>query len=94
MFVLAYRDRGGAHRVTADFCRTYFLPRVKIENYNIEIDGRNDDQPINDLIKQYDKVRKVSAEQRDDDTTGCLLYFAYLKNSYRLITADLSKKKL
>ena len=93
MFVLAYRDRGGAHRVAADSCRTYFLPRVKIENYNIEIDGRNDDQPINDLIKQYDQVRKVSAGQGDDYTTGCLLYFAYLKNSYRLIAVDLRKKK-
>ena len=93
LLVLAYRDRGGAHRVAADSCRTYFLPRVKIENYNIEIDGRNDDQPINDLIKQYDQVRKVSAGQGDDYTTGCLLYFAYLKNSYRLIAVDLRKKK-
>ena len=41
LFVLAYRDRGGINRVTADFHRKYFLPRVKIENYNIEIDGRN-----------------------------------------------------
>ena len=93
MLVLAYRDRGGAHRVAADSCRTYFLPRVKIENYNIEIDGRNDDQPINDLTKQYDQVIKVSAGQGDDYTTGCLLYFAYLKNSYRLIAVDLRKKK-
>ena len=39
----------------------YFLPRGKIENYNILIDGRNfHDQPNNDLIKQYDKIRKVS----------------------------------
>ena len=93
LFVLAYRDCGGANRVTADSQRRYFLPRVKIENYNIEIDGRNDDQPINDLIKQYDQVRKVSAGQGDDYTTGCLLYFAYLKNSYRLIAVDLRKKK-
>ena len=32
--------------------KKYFLPRVKIENYNIEIDGRSfHDQPINDSIK-------------------------------------------
>ena len=31
------------------------------------------DQPINDLIKQYDEVRKVSTGQGDDYTTGCLL---------------------
>ena len=41
LFVIAYRDRGDANRVTADSHRRYFLPRVKIENYNIEIDGRN-----------------------------------------------------
>ena len=41
LFVLAYRDRGGANRVTADSHRNYFLPKVKTENYNIEIDGRN-----------------------------------------------------
>ena len=39
--------------------KKYFLPRIKIENYNIEIDGRSFyDQPINDPIKQYDEVKK------------------------------------
>ena len=53
LFVLAYRDRGGANRVTADSHRRYFLTRVKIENYNIKIGGRKFyDQPINDIIKQ------------------------------------------
>ena len=46
LFVLAYE--GGANKVTADSNRRYFLPRVEIKNYNIEIDGRNFyDQPIN-----------------------------------------------
>ena len=42
-----------------------FLPRVKIENYKIEIDGRNFyGQPINDLIKQYeDKLEKCQQEK-------------------------------
>ena len=94
LFVLAYRDCGGANRVTADSHRRYFLPRVKIVNYNIEIDGRNFyDQPINDLIKQYDEVRKVSTGQGDDYITGYLLDFAYFEKNYRLITADLSKQK-
>ena len=54
------------------------LPRIKIKNYNIEIDGRNFyDQPTDDIIKQYDEVRKVSTGQGDDYTTGCLLDFAY-----------------
>ena len=36
---------------------------MKIGNYNIEIDGRNFyDQPINDLITQYDEVRKYQQD--------------------------------
>ena len=64
------------------------LPRVKIENYNIEIDGRNFyDQPINDLIKQCDEVRKISIGQGDDYTTACLLDFSYFEKKYRFIAA-------
>ena len=38
------------------------------------IDRRNFyDQPIDDLIKQYDEVRKISTGQGDDYTTQCLL---------------------
>ena len=51
------------------------------------------DQSINDLIKQYDEVRKISTGQGDDYTTGCLLDFAYFEKNYRLIAADLSKQK-
>ena len=58
------------------------------------IDGRNFyDQPITDLIKQYNEVRKVSTGQSDDCTTGCLLDYAYIKGNYRLIVVDLSKQK-
>ena len=75
--------------------RKYFLPRVEIKYCNIEFDRRNFyDQPINDLIKQDDEVRKVSAGQDDDYTTGCLLDFAYFKNNCRLIAADLSQQKV
>ena len=67
---------------------------MKIKKYNIEIDGRNFyDQSINDSIKQYDEIRKISTGQGDDYTAGCLLDFAYFKNDFRLITADLSKQK-
>ena len=33
-------------------------------------------------------------QDNDDYTTGCLLDFACFKNNDRLITTDLSKKKL
>ena len=94
LFVLASRDRGGANRVAADAHRRYFLPRFEVKNYNIEIEGRNFyDQLINDLIMQYDEVRKVSTGQGDNYTTGCLLDFAYFEKNYRLIAVDLSKQK-
>ena len=80
--------------VSIDSFKKYFLPRVKIEKYNIEIDGINYyDQSINGPIKQYDEVRKTSTGQGDDYTTGCLSDFAYFEKNYRLIAADLSKQK-
>ena len=94
MFVPAYDNTAGNNQVSVDSFKKYFLPRVKIENYNIEIDGRNFyDQPINDSIKQYDEIRKISTGQGDDYTTGCLLDFAYFEKNYRLIAVDLSKQK-
>ena len=94
MFALAFRDCSSANRVTDDSHIRYFLPRVNTETYNIEIDGNIFyDQPINDLIKQYDVVRKVSTGLGDDYTISCLLDFAYFKNNFRLIETDLSKQK-
>ena len=73
---------------------SYFLPRLKIDNCNIEIDGKNFyDQAINDSIKQYNEIRQISTGQGDDYTTGCLLNFAYFNKKYKLIAADLSKQK-
>ena len=79
LFVLPYAS--GADNITNETSYSrYFLPRLKIKNYNIEIDGRNFyDQPINDSIKQYDEVRKITTRQVDDYTTGCLLGFAYFE---------------
>ena len=60
----------------------YFLPRLKIDNYNIEIDGRNFyDQAIDDSIKQYDEIRKILIWQGHNYTTGVLLNFAYFKEN-------------
>ena len=92
LFVLAYAS--GNNVTNENSCRKYFLPRLKIKNYNIETDGRNFyGQSINDLIKQYDEIRKISTRQGKDYTTGCLLDFSYFEKNYRLIAADLSKQK-
>ena len=82
------------NRVLRNSHTKYFLPRVNITNYNVLIDGRNFyDQPINDLVKQYDEIRKTATGQGDDYTTGCLLDYQYFKVHYNLIEVDLSKQK-
>ena len=74
LFVLAYDNEASNNQVSIDSYKKYFLPRVKIENYNIEINGRNFyDQPINDLIKQYDEIKKISTGQGDDYTLRYLI---------------------
>ena len=65
LFVFPYIK--SANSTTENSYDKCFLPRLKIDNYNIEIDGRNFyDQPINDSIKQYDEIRKISIGPGDD----------------------------
>ena len=104
MFVLAFNDttvnvpndpvNNTINRVLRNSHTKYFLPRVDITNCNLLIDGRNFcDQPINDLIKQDDKIRKTATGQGDDYTAGCLLDYLYFRDLYQLIAVDLSKQK-
>ena len=97
LFVLAYFILADAANNEAGIKdnKKHFLPREEIESYNVLIDGRSFyDQPINDSIKQYNEVRKVSTGKDDDYTTGCLLDYAYFKDNCRLIAVDLSKQKV
>ena len=58
------------------------------------IDGRNVfDQPINNMNKTYENIRKVATGKGDDYTTGCLLDYCYLKENYKMIAVDLSKQQ-
>ena len=83
-----------ANRVTINSYRKYFVPRVDITSYNVLIDGRNFyDQPINDLIRKYDEIRKIATGKGDSYETGCLLDYDYFKNNYQLIAVDLSKQR-
>ena len=94
LFALAYDNIAGNNHVSDDSPKKYFFPNVAIKSCNIEIDGRNFyDQAINDSVKQYDEVRKLSTGQGDDCTTGCLLDYKYFKGNYKLLAADLSKQK-
>ena len=95
LFVLVFNNNDNDNKkVTRNSTRKYFLPRVNISNYNALIDRRNFyDQPINDMIKQYDKIRKIATRQGDDYRTGYLLDYQYFKDHYNLIAIDLSKQK-
>ena len=95
LFVLPFDNaNNGPNKVERNSHKKYFLPRVDITDYNVLICGRNFyDQPINNLIKQYDEIRKIATGKGDDYTTGCLLDFQSFKNNYKLIAVDLSKQK-
>ena len=104
MFVLAFNNsavnvpynpiNNTNNRVLRNSHTKYFLRRVNIINYNVLINGRNFyDQPVNDLVKQYDEIRKTGTVQGDDYTTECLLDYQYFKGHYNLIAVDLSKQK-
>ena len=55
LFVFPYIT--GANVTTENSYDKYFLSKLKIDNYNIEIDGRNFyDQSINDSVKQYHEI--------------------------------------
>ena len=75
------------------FKRSAYWDSYEIKPVKVIEQGKNIYELLNDVIKQYDKVRKVSTGYGVDYTTGCLLDYAYFKNNYRLIAVDLSKKK-
>ena len=50
-------------------------------------------QRIDADIKQYEDVRKLTTGRGDDCSTGCLLYYDFIKNHYRLIAVDLCRQK-
>ena len=71
----------------------YYLPNVKIKDYNIMINGENFfDQPIKNNKITY-KNRKIATGQGDDYTTGCLLDYPYFMDTYKMIVVDLSKQQ-
>ena len=53
------------------------------------------DQPIKNVLKTYENIKKTASGQRDDCTTGCLdvLDYPYFKKYDKLIAIDLSKQQ-
>ena len=63
LFVLAYNNITGNNKVSTDSYKKYFFPRVKIENYDIEIDGKI--FMISQLMTQLGKMMKSEKYQQD-----------------------------
>ena len=82
LFVLVYSNQGS--NVKRFNVWKYYLPKGIIKSYNVIISGNFYDQVIDPDIKQYEDIRKLTTGQGEDDTTGCLLDYDYIKNHYRL----------
>ena len=94
LFFRAYDNTAGANQASIDSFKKYFLPRVKIENYNIGIDERN--FIISHLMAQLSNTTKSEKYQQNKVMiTRLVVYWILLilKNNYRLFAADLSKQK-
>ena len=58
------------------------------------INGENFfDQPVKDNKVTYESIRKIATGKGDDYTTGCLLDYPYVKDSYKMIAVDFSKQQ-
>ena len=89
LFVLAFEN--DTQRTSS---KGYNLPNVEKKNYNIMINGEIFfDQLIKNNKVAYENNRKIAVAQGDDYITGCLLDYSYFKDSYKMITVDLSKQQ-
>ena len=69
LFVLAFEN--DAQRTSN---RRYYIPNVKIKDYNVMIDGKNFfDQPIKNYKVKCKNNRKIATGQGDDYRSGYLL---------------------
>ena len=92
LFVTAYNRVDG--QPNRDDQRKYYLPRIDLNKYNVNTDGRNFyDNPIESDIEKYRELKKVMIGKGEDYATGSLLDFDYFKKHYKLVAVDLSKQK-
>ena len=89
LFVLSFsRNNNTDNR---DSFSDYYVPNVEIKDFNVLIDGKSFfDLPVKNEEEAYEKIMDMS--NNNDYTTGNLLDFAYFKENYRLIAANLSKQ--
>ena len=74
--------------------KKYYLPNVKIKDYDVMIDGKNlFGQTVENNKVMYENIRKISTSQGDDYATGRLLDDFYLKNDCKIIAVALNKQQ-
>ena len=89
LFILTFED--DAQRISK---KIYYIPNVEITDYNVMIDGNNlFNQPINNMIKTSENIRKITIGQGDEYATRCLLDYTYFKKYYEMIAVDLTKQE-
>ena len=89
LFVLSFENKDDRTSHSA-----YYLSEVEIKDCNVMIDRKNFfDQPINNITKTYENIRKIPTVQGNDYTTNCLLDYSYLKDQYKMTAIHLSKKQ-
>ena len=90
LFVLSF-ERTEDHKEYRDSFSYCYVPKVKIKDFNVSIDGKSfSDLPIKNEEEAYEKIIGVS--NNNNYMTGNLLDFAYYKENYKLIAIDLSKQ--
>ena len=69
--------------------KRYYIPNAEIKDYNVMIHGINFfDQPVNNMIKTYENIRKITIGQGDDYTTTFLLDYTYFKKYFEMIAVN------
>ena len=72
----------------------YYLSKVEIKDDNVMIDGQNFfNQLVKNNLRTYEIIRKIAADQGDDYTNGCVLYYNYFNEYYKMMAIDLSKQQ-
>ena len=92
LFATAYEtDDTERNAYTEESRRRYYLPRSKIKDYNVLIDGRNFYyQNVNSSIVRYNELLKMTTGRSDDYSTGCLLDYDYYIKDFNIVVKDLS----
>ena len=89
LFVLAFENDD--QKISS---KRYYIPNEEIKDCNVMIDGQNVfDQSVKNNKVTYENIRKIATGQGNDYTTGCLLYYIYFKNYYKMTAVDLSKQQ-